>query len=271
LTGQIDRLTVGPPRPMPAPTALTLTPIGVIHTPFKTRLGAPRQPCAAEGVKGTIELYPRRNFEHALSDIEQWDHLWVLFWFHLNSGWRPKVLPPRSEKKRRGVFATRAPYRPNPIGLSVVRLERVEGLTLHVCNVDMVDGTPVLDIKPYLPVSDAIPTAKSGWLAPDPAPAFEVSWSERAREQTEWLREEHGLDLVPEITQILVIGPQPHPYRRIRREGDGLRLALHEWRVFFRIEGRHVTVGFLKTGYRPAQLKNDPALRPHREFTARFA
>jgi tRNA (adenine37-N6)-methyltransferase len=261
---------------MPAPTTLTLAPIGVIHTPFKTRLAAPRQPYAAEGVKGTIDLFPRRNFEHALSDIEQWEYIWVLFWFHLNSGWRPKVLPPRSEKGRHGVFATRSPHRPNPIGLSVVRLVRVDGLRLHVCNVDMVDGTPVIDIKPYLPVADAIAKAKSGWLADrptDPAPAFEVAWSAQAREQTAWLCKEHGVDLAPEITEILSIGPQPHPYRRIRREGDGLRLALHDWRVFFRVDGRRVTVDSIRTGYRPAQLESpdDPAVRPHREFTARFA
>lgn len=259
--------------PAPAPPTLTLTPIGVIHTPFKTRLSAPRQPYAAAGVKGTIELLPGNNFDHALSDLEAWDHIWVLFWFHLNAGWRPKVLPPRSQNKRHGVFATRSPHRPSPIGLSVVRLERVDGLTLHVRDVDMVDGTPVLDIKPYVAVADAIPGAKSGWLAPDPAPGFEVLWSALAAEQIAWLRSQHGVDLAPETTQILSIGPQPHPYRRIRREGDGLRLALHEWRVLFRVDERTVTVERIRTGYRPAQLGNadDPALRPHREFTARFA
>jgi tRNA (adenine37-N6)-methyltransferase len=256
--------------PGAAQPTLTLTPIGVIHTPFKTRLAAPRQPSAAEGAGGTIELLPGNNFDHALSDLEAWDHIWVLFWFHLNAGWRPKVLPPRSEKKRHGVFATRSPHRPSPIGLSVVRLEKVDGLTLHVCNVDMVDGTPVLDIKPYLPAADAIPTAKSGWLASDPAAGFEVSWSEPAREHVAWLRERHGIDLAAEIDQILGIGPQPHPYRRIRREGDGLLLALHEWRVFFHVDGRLVTVESIRTGYRPAQLQ-DPALRPHREFSDRFA
>jgi hypothetical protein len=137
----------------------------------------------------------------------------------------------------------------------------------------MVDGTPVLDIKPYLPVADAIVGAKSGWLAPDPAPGFEVSRSALATEQIAWLADRHKIDLAPEITQILSIGPQPHPYRRIRREGDGLLLALHEWRVSFRVDGQKVTVESIRTGYRPAQLENlaDPGLRPHREFTARFA
>jgi tRNA (adenine37-N6)-methyltransferase len=249
---------------------LTLTPIGVIHTPFKTRLAAPRQPHAAEGARGTIELFAGNNFEHALSDVDPWEYLWVLFWFHLNAGWRPKVLPPRSEK-RRGVFSTRSPHRPSPIGLSVVKLDRVDGLVLHVSNVDMVDGTPLLDLKPYVAAADAIAHAGSGWLAPeDPAAAFAVSWSAPAREQAAWL-EARGVDLAPEIERILAIGPQPHPYRRIRREGDRYRLALHEWRVLFRVDGRKVTIDAIRSGYRPAQLEADPALRPHRDFVARFA
>src|SRR6202042_3087805 len=108
--------------------------------------------------EGTIVLEAGRDFEHALSDFAEWDYLWVLYWFHLNDGWRPKVLPPRS-KVRRGVFSTRSPHRPSPIGMSVVKLVRVEGLTVHVRGVDMIDGTPVLDIKPYVPSADAIPDA----------------------------------------------------------------------------------------------------------------
>jgi tRNA-Thr(GGU) m(6)t(6)A37 methyltransferase TsaA len=147
--------------------SLTLRPIGVIRTPFQDRLSAPRQPAARRGTPGTIELYPGQDFEHALSDLEHWDHVWVLFWFHLNTGWRPKVLPPRSTV-RRGVFATRSPHRPNPIGMSVLRLDRVDASAriLHVRDVDIVDGTPVLDIKPYVPYADSVPNASTGWLDP---------------------------------------------------------------------------------------------------------
>ena len=147
---------------------ITLTPIGVVRTPFADRVSAPRQPCAAGGARGTIELLPGRDFEHALSDLEGWDRIWVVFAFHLNppGAWRPKVLPPRSAGKRRGVFSTRSPHRPNPIGLSVVRLDGVAGLSLHVRDVDMIDGTPVLDLKPYVPYADAFPDARTGWLEP---------------------------------------------------------------------------------------------------------
>jgi tRNA-Thr(GGU) m(6)t(6)A37 methyltransferase TsaA len=257
---------------MRAKRQLVLHPIGFARTPFVERVSAPRQPYAAKGARGTIELLPGHDFEHALSDLECWDHIWVLFWFHLNEGWRPKVLPPRS-RKRRGLFATRAPHRPNPIGLSVLELEGVDGLTLHVRNVDMLDGTPVLDIKPYVPFADAIPTAKKGWIeAGDPEPGFEVAWAPLAREQTRWLREAHGVDLVEPIERVLSLGPEPHPYRRIRRQGDAFSLAVKDWRARFRIQGRAITVESIASGYRARELaaSSEPAVVLHRDFLDRF-
>ena len=137
--------------PLPDPGTLTLAPIGVVRTAHAERAEAPRQPAAAAGSAGTIELRPGRHFEDALADLAGFDRIWVIFWFDRNPGWRPKVLPPRSTTGRKGVFATRSPHRPNPLGLSVLRLERIEGLTLHVRDLDLLDGTPVLDIKPYIP------------------------------------------------------------------------------------------------------------------------
>ena len=143
---------------------LVLEPIGYVRTELATKVEAARQPRSGAGAVGRIELLPARNFEHALSNLAEWQFIWVLFWFDRNEGWRPKVLPPRSRSGRKGVFATRSPHRPNPLGLSAVRLERVDGLTLHVRDVDMLDGTPVLDIKPYVPYADAYPESKAGWL-----------------------------------------------------------------------------------------------------------
>lgn len=257
--------------------ALTISPIGVLRTPFPDRVSAPRQPYVARGVPGTIELYPGRGFEHALCDLEGWDHLWVIFWFHLNAGWRPKVLPPRSTGKRRGVFATRSPHRPNPIGLSVVRLKAIRGLVLDVEDVDMIDGTPVLDLKPYLPVADAIADARAGWLDPqgDPEPGYEVAWSDRAAEEARWLRDDQGIDLEAPVERALRLGPQPHPYRRIRADpsGSGMRLAVKDWRVRFHVEGRRITVDAITTGYRERELltSEEAAVTPHRAFVARFA
>ncbi|MEI8258110.1 MAG: tRNA (N6-threonylcarbamoyladenosine(37)-N6)-methyltransferase TrmO, partial [Deltaproteobacteria bacterium] len=153
-----------PASPSPVPS-LTLEPIGVIRTPHGDRASAPRQPYVAASVPGTIELFPGRGYERALDDLQGWEYIWVIFWFHLNKGWRPKVLPPRS-KVRRGLFSTRTPHRPNPLGLSVLELVSVDRLTLNVRGVDLIDGTPILDIKPYVPWADALPNAGTGWFTP---------------------------------------------------------------------------------------------------------
>lgn len=143
---------------------LQVTPIGYVRSAHTTKVEVARQPAAAAGVEARVELLTGYNFEHALEDLDSWEFIWVLFWFHQNAGWRPKVLPPRSTSGRKGVFATRAPHRPNPIGMSVVRLVRIEGLVIHVSDSDMLNGTPVLDIKPYVAYNDAHPTAGAGWL-----------------------------------------------------------------------------------------------------------
>ena len=268
------------------PDALVVRPIGVFHAPFRERASAPRQPRAAEGVAGHIELFPGHDYEDALADLDRWQYIWVLFWFHGNEGWKAKVLPPRSTKKR-GLFATRTPHRPNPIGLSVVRLERVEGRVVHVRDVDVLDGTPVLDIKPYVAWTDAIADAGSGWLEDeqaldqgttttigrprDPLAAWEVTFSAHAREQLVFLHDA-ALDLEATVVRVLSLGPQPHAYRRIRLEADGTgRLAVKDWRVRFRVEGRRIEVIDFATGYRENQLKgDDPERAIHRAFVARF-
>jgi tRNA-Thr(GGU) m(6)t(6)A37 methyltransferase TsaA len=144
--------------------------IGHVRSPYKERFGTPRQPPVTEQTlddraqEASIELLPGRNFEQALKDIEGFDYIWVLAWLHLNEGWNPQVIPPRGPKVKRGLFATRAPHRPNPIALSALRLTGIEGRVLRVRGIDLLDGTPVLDIKPYIPYSDAFPAAKAGWL-----------------------------------------------------------------------------------------------------------
>ena len=128
-----------------------------MRTTWESKVEAPRQPAAARAHAGVIELFADRNLEHAIHDIAGWERLWVIFWFDRNAGWRPKVLPPRSTTGRKGVLSTRSPHRPNALGLSALRLERVEGLKLHVLDVDLLDGTPIFDIKPYVAYTDAYP------------------------------------------------------------------------------------------------------------------
>ncbi len=258
----------------PAPEALSLEPIGFVRSALASKVEAARQPRAAEGTAGTIELLPGHNFEHALEDLAGWEYIWVIFWFHLNRGWRPKVLPPRSVSGRKGVFSTRAPHRPNPIGLSAVRLERIDGLTLHIRDVDMVDGTPVLDLKPYVAYTDAHAAARSGWLgdsAPpnDPIAPFLVHWTELAAAQGAWVEARTGLPLCDRVVAALSLGATPHPYRRIRRVGDEFRLSIKDWRIRFSLADREILVLEVLSGYRNAQLAAGAAAEPiraHSEF-----
>ena len=258
---------------------LVLEPIGYVRTELATKVEAARQPRAGAAAAGRIELLPARNFEHALSNLAEWQYIWVLFWFDRNEGWRPKVLPPRSRSGRKGVFATRSPHRPNPLGLSAVRLKRVDGLTLHIGDVDMLDGTPVLDIKPYVAYTDAIADAGGGWLtsedAPrDPIPELEVHWESTAAEQAAWIEQRTGLPLRARATATLALGPEPHPYRRIRREQSGFTLCVKDWRLRFDVDGRRVRVAGVESGVRKSLLNGtgdaDAELALHREYSARW-
>ncbi|MDQ7003771.1 MAG: tRNA (N6-threonylcarbamoyladenosine(37)-N6)-methyltransferase TrmO [Ghiorsea sp.] len=139
--------------------------IGVVASPYQERFATPRQPAyALEDKPATITLHAGQNFEQALQDLDTFSHVWVIYWMHLNQGWNPLVKPPRDPKNKHGVLSTRAPHRPNSIGLSVVPLLSVKGRVLHIGNHDMLDGTPVLDIKPYIPESDCMQDANAGWL-----------------------------------------------------------------------------------------------------------
>lgn len=263
------------------PDRLALEPIGHVRCALRSKAEAARQPAAARGVRGTIELLPGRGFEHALADLPGWEHLWVIFWFHHNRGWRPKVLPPRSRSGRKGVFATRSPHRPNPLGLSVVRLERVEGLVLHVADLDMLDGTPVLDLKPYVAYADSIPAARSGWLEdaapagaapPDPLPAWPVVFEPLAERQAGWIEAQTGLPLRARVLEALALGPEPHPYRRIRRVGTTLHLAFKDWRMRCEVRGPAIHVLGIASGYRPSELARPGKGAPqaHRDYVAQF-
>jgi len=140
---------------------MQVDPIGVIHSPFEGPKGAPIQPRAAEGAVGTVEVF--EPFAEGLADLEGFERVWLLYWFDRAAAPRMTVTP-FLDNRPRGLFATRAPCRPNPIGMSPVRLLRVEGRVLHVADIDVLDGTPLLDIKPYAPAFDCYPGVRSGWL-----------------------------------------------------------------------------------------------------------
>ena len=157
---------------------ITYTPIGVIRSPFTALAGMPVQTVAASGVAATIEL--EQSYAAGLADIDQFSYLLVISHLHLMQGYALEVTP-FMDTQTYGVFATRSPRRPNPIGLSIVRLMSVDGATLHIEEVDLVDGTPVLDIKPYVPQLDDRPAERIGWFAANVHKVYEVCADDRIR------------------------------------------------------------------------------------------
>lgn len=136
-------------------------PIGIVHSPFKEPKGTPIQPTAALGIKATVEIY--HEYEEGLQDLECFSHIIIIYHFHLSKHYNLKVKP-YMDNNFHGVFATRSPSRPNPIGLSVVRLISIENNVLNVQNIEIIEGTPVLDIKPYIPEFTTNEKVKIGWL-----------------------------------------------------------------------------------------------------------
>lgn len=138
-----------------------LSPIGVVRTPFPSPYGTPIQPATSQGARGTVEVRP--ELQPGLADLAGFERIWLLYSLHLVGTAKLQVVP-FLDTVSRGIFATRAPARPNALGLSCVRLLAVEGCLLQVADVDMVDGTPLLDIKPYVPAFDSFPSATAGWF-----------------------------------------------------------------------------------------------------------
>jgi len=226
---------------------LVVRPIGIIRTPYQAKYAAPRQPASStRSTIGVIELNAGMNFEQALEDVDGFDYIWVLFRFHQNHHWKPKVLPPNSGRIKRGVFATRSPHRPNFIGLSLCRLLEVCRRTLKIENPDMLDGTPVLDIKPYIPRIECFPKARSGWIAEmhdQTPPQFRVTLSRKVEAAIRPLEQSARNEISEYLHSVLGRDPYPHAYRRIKSQIDGtFVIALKRWRFKYRIAGTLVHV-----------------------------
>jgi tRNA-Thr(GGU) m(6)t(6)A37 methyltransferase TsaA len=200
--------------------AYAFEPIGTLKTCFQEKFGIPRQPGLVASATGVLKLRDHPFFQASVRGLEGFSHLWVIFVFHRHDAkqWKPQVRPPRlGGAKKVGVLASRSPHRPNPIGLSAVKLERIDpdapgGVELHFSGVDFLDGTPVLDIKPYLPYADSLSDAQSGW-AQEPIEKLRVEFSDRARDSLLQLKTTHAsaqsCDLEALIVQILELDPRP--------------------------------------------------------------
>lgn len=258
-------------------TRLTFNPIGYFHTLNQERYSVPRQADVVQSFPGKIILNPHCHFEEALKDLQGFDRIWVIFLFHRNAGWKPKVLPPRGGIKR-GLFATRSPHRPNPIGMSCLELIEIKGLELEVANPDLLDGTPILDIKPYLVYADSFPQTKQGWLETlSEKPLYSVEWSELAIRQRKFLLDD-GVLLENPIRAVLSLNPFPYQNRRIRKINEKeYEIACKSWRISYEIDEEHqrVVMKEIYSGYDHETLEGDKNSRwddvsVHRLFNASF-
>lgn len=210
---------------------LTLSPIGIIHTPYKEKFSVPRQPNLVQDGTGIIELLPPYNVPEAVRGLEQFSHLWLIFQFDRvpQGKWQPTVRPPRlGGNQRIGVFASRATHRPNPLGLSKVELRQVECLHgrifLHLGAVDLVDGTPIFDIKPYIAYADSEPNAQSGFAQEKPPVKLRVRFSEQARQALEKYEEKRP-HLARFIEEVIAQDPRPaYHQEKIKDRIYGIRL-----------------------------------------------
>ena len=247
-------------------TPITFTPIGFVESTACARYDAPRQGVLADSCDAVLRLRKGMNFEQAVDDLRGVERVWLLYVFHLNSGWKPRVNVPRHRKDKVGVFATRAPYRPNPIGLSCVRLLSVDGLTLHLAECDLLNGTPVLDIKPYLPYADSFPDAGTGWV-PDTESLYSIAITPRAERQLDWLLREGGVELLPFITLQLEADPVKGKRKRIKADSDGSSfvLARRTWRIRFLVDHdtRAITVLEIFSCYSDEDMLN--LVDPHED------
>ncbi len=214
--------------------------IATIHTDFPTKFGVPRQSGLVDGLKGRIVFAPEYRQAEAFRGLEEYSHIWVLWEFSeaKRERWSATVKPPRlGGKVHMGVFATRSPYRPNPIGLSCVKLDKLQfdeklGPVLYVSGVDMMDGTPVYDIKPYLPYTDTHPEASSGFAGNVAAHALEVHFpAEELQKFPEEKREA--------ACEILRQDPRPI-YRK--SEDQVFKLEFAGWDIHFTVDGEVLTV-----------------------------
>lgn len=230
--------------------------IGFVRNNIRYPQEAPRQGTLT-GQRGVIELLPGRNFETALSDLEGIERIWIIFVFDRVNSWKPKVRPPLGgTDKRIGVFATRSPHRPNPIGITCAKLESIQGLTLNVSEIDLLDGTPVLDIKPYIPMADSFPDAVTGWRESLANSACPVSFSDTACDKAAFIQENGGPD-IQEFCRVQ-LGTRDIDPKRLRLSGPDERgiftLAFRTWRILFEQTPDGAAVSDVFSGYTPVEL-----------------
>lgn len=246
-------------------------PIGYCHCLSRYPYDVPRQGILAGDNLATVRLLP--EYAPGLRELEGFSHIWILFWFHHNETWHPFIQPPRHLARKVGVFASRSPYRPNPIGLSCVRLLAVRQNEIDIAGHDLLDGTPVLDLKPYLAYADSFPEATPGWTAEDEkqAVSYELQFDAQAENDLNWLEENGAGQLRSFARDRLTCEPLNRKRNRLLdlRE-DGAVLAYRTWRLAFDVKDNTVTVTSVFSGYSENDLQNPEDKYGDKELHRRF-
>jgi len=255
---------------------IELKPIGFVKAVQQYKYQQPRQGEFASN-KGKVILEPGLNFEQAVEDLAGFEKIWLIYSFHQNQGWRPKVDPPVCpDGQKKGVFATRSPYRPNSLGLSCVDLISVRGRELVIENFDLLDGTPILDIKPYISHYDSHPEASLGWVPQSLPPEMQITFSAETQRSATWLLENQGPDLFDLARVQLSVDPLNQKRKRIRLLENGqAELAFRTWRLLFILSDEQIEIISIYSGYSAEDLRSgaedqydDKDL--HREFRLKF-
>ncbi len=236
---------------------ITYKPIGFFKCPQLDPLESPRQGVLAETSVGVIELSIQLPLE-SLTDLKGFDRVWLIYDFHLNKTWKPFVRPPRGSVTKKGVLSTRSPYRPNSIGLSCVRLGKITAQEIEIFEHDLLDGTPILDIKPYLNYSDSFPEASLGWIdLKDPLP---VQWTEQASQQCQWLSDQLKIDVSLIVKRQLEFDPTDKKAKRVQKAKDHYVFSYKTWRFWFDFDQSQVKILKIESGYSEEEIMshNDP-------------
>jgi len=231
-----------------SPEQISLDIIAKVNSPYKEKFAIPRQPGLVSAAKGSITLLNNVNVIEVIRGLEQYSHIWLLFIFHgtHEQGWKPLVRPPRlGGNKKLGVLATRSTFRPNPIGMSVVKLENIsvdnKQVTLNISGLDLLDGTPILDIKPYVPYSDSITEAQAGFAQTSPHNDLTITFKESVERHLQTYQQKHP-ELSLLITQVLAQDPRP-AYKKDKKDNNIYGIRLYDFNIKWHlITAAHIEV-----------------------------
>lgn len=265
-------------------SSFSFQPVAYIRTAARYRYEEPRQSVFSP-TPARLEFVPDSRFADALSDLEGFERIWLVAVFHLNvnpdrsANWNAKVRPPVTPEDRKyGVFSTRSPHRPNPIALSCVEIDRIEGTVIHLRACDLLDGTPVLDVKPYIPEVDAFPDSAAGWRDQLKMESWTIDFEPSFLAAADFLKQNGAPDLVSFCRIQLSVNPLDHTRKRLEELGGGrYAIGCRTWQILFQPDqnSRSLRVLSVRSHYQREELLPDAAdpygdKDLHRAFLAVF-